>query len=80
MATVKNYEPPKIACQVVKHANVDRISDKKYRSSLVQDTHNITERRTAEFVEQQRSQHTLHFTEMIFKQMILTFLFILLDH
>ncbi|XP_052081778.1 uncharacterized protein LOC127719594 isoform X1 [Mytilus californianus] len=59
----ESYEPPIIANPVVQHADVDRISERKYRSSKVPDTHNITERRTAEFVEQQRSQHASHLTK-----------------
>ncbi|CAC5415381.1 unnamed protein product [Mytilus coruscus] len=59
----ESYEPPRIANPVVQHADVDRISDRKYRSSHIPDTRNITERRTAEFVEQQRSQHASHLTE-----------------
>ncbi|CAC5369397.1 unnamed protein product [Mytilus coruscus] len=46
-----------------KHADADQISDKKYHSSYVLDTRNITERRTTEFEEQQRSQHASHLTE-----------------
>ncbi|XP_052089785.1 uncharacterized protein LOC127726448 [Mytilus californianus] len=63
----ESYEPPIIANPVVQYADVDRISERKYRSSKVPDTHNITERRTAEFVEQQRSQHASHLTENDFQ-------------
>ncbi|CAC5415671.1 unnamed protein product [Mytilus coruscus] len=59
----ESYESQRIANPVVQHADVDRISDRKYRYSYVPDTHNITERPTAEFVEQQRSQHASYLTE-----------------
>ncbi|CAC5377280.1 unnamed protein product [Mytilus coruscus] len=36
------YEPPIFANPVVQHADVDRISERKYRSSKVPDAHSIT--------------------------------------
>ncbi|VDI09604.1 Hypothetical predicted protein [Mytilus galloprovincialis] len=39
------------------------MSERKYRSANLPDTRNITEQRTAEFVEQQRSHHSLHLSK-----------------
>ncbi|CAG2239411.1 unnamed protein product [Mytilus edulis] len=59
----ESYEPPRIADPVVQHANENKMSERKYRSANIPDTRNITEQRTAEFVEQQRSHHSLHLSK-----------------
>ncbi|CAG2239413.1 unnamed protein product [Mytilus edulis] len=63
----ESYEPQRIADPVVQHANEDRMSERKYCCANVPDTRNITEQRTAEFVEQQRSHHSLHLSKQDFK-------------
>ncbi|XP_076072151.1 uncharacterized protein LOC143043852 [Mytilus galloprovincialis] len=59
----ESYEPPRIADPVVQHANENKMSERKYRSANIPDTRNITEQRTAEFVEQQCSHHSLHLSK-----------------